>query len=134
MEIIVGETVPPPAVQAEDAQHQLITLPVEFVGKVPGAGWLTQIVVRLPDELANAGEVQVRVSFRDRTSNAATCHSGNRTLIASSGEQNDPLNHTEKHQGIPTFFVDFRLMSWIGVFLTEKAKRDTVTLPMRNKP
>lgn len=73
MEIIVGETVPPPpTVQAEDAQHRLITLPVEFVGKVPGAGWLTQIVVRLPDELANAGEVQVRVSFRDRTSNTAT--------------------------------------------------------------
>ncbi|MGH9906647.1 MAG: hypothetical protein ACRD8U_13815 [Pyrinomonadaceae bacterium] len=72
VEIIPGETIPPLTLQTEDSQQRLINLPVEFVGKVPGAGWLTQIVVRLPDELANAGEVQVRVSFRDRTSNAAT--------------------------------------------------------------
>jgi probable HAF family extracellular repeat protein len=72
IEIRPGENIPPPSVQAEDAQHRLITLPVEFIGKVPEFDWLTQIVVKLPDELASAGEVQVRILFRGKTSNPAT--------------------------------------------------------------
>jgi probable HAF family extracellular repeat protein len=72
IEIIAGENLPPPTVQAENAQHQLIDLPVEFVGKVPGATWLTQITVRLPDQLNTAGEIQLRISYRGRTSNAGS--------------------------------------------------------------
>ena len=72
IEIIPGENIPPPTVQGENAQHQLIDLPVEFVGKVPGATWLTQITVRLPDQLNTAGEIQLRISYRDRTSNNAS--------------------------------------------------------------
>ena len=72
MDLSSGEIVLPPTAQAEDAQHRLINLPVEFVGKVPGAEWLTQIIVRLPDELGSSGEILVRVSFRGRTSNPAT--------------------------------------------------------------
>ena len=71
METTAGENVSPPTVQVEDAQRRVISLPVEFVGKVPGFGWLTQIVVRLPNELAVAGEVQVNLTFRGRTSNRA---------------------------------------------------------------
>ena len=69
METIAGESIAPPTVQAEDSLHRSISLPVEFVGKVPKAGWLTQIVVRLPDELDGAGDLQLSVSFRGRTSN-----------------------------------------------------------------
>jgi uncharacterized protein (TIGR03437 family) len=58
-------------VQAEDSLHRTISLPVEFFGKVPKAGWLTQIVVRLPDEADAAGDLQLSVSFRGRTSNKA---------------------------------------------------------------
>ena len=72
IEIIPGENIPPPTVQAEDAQHQLIDLPVEFIGRVPGATWLTQITVRLPDQLNTAGEMQLRISYRGRTSNAGS--------------------------------------------------------------
>jgi uncharacterized protein (TIGR03437 family) len=43
-------------------------LPVEFVGAVPGAEWLTQVVVKLPDDLAT-GNVLVSVSFHSTTSN-----------------------------------------------------------------
>ena len=69
IEIVAGENIPPPTVQAENAQHQFIDLSVEFVGKVPNATWLTQITVRLPDQLNAAGEIQLRISFRGRASN-----------------------------------------------------------------
>ena len=55
------------AVQAEDAAG-MHNLPVEFVGAVPGAEWLTQVVVKLPDDLAT-GNVLVSVSFHSTTSN-----------------------------------------------------------------
>lgn len=72
VELIPGESIAPPIVQAEDSLHRIVSVPVEFVGKVPKASWLTQIVVRLPEELSGAGELQLRVSFRGRTSNQAT--------------------------------------------------------------
>ena len=72
IEIIAGENIPPPTVQAENAQHQLIDLPVEFIGKVPGATWLIQITVRLPDQLNTTGEIQLRISFRGQTSNGGS--------------------------------------------------------------
>jgi probable HAF family extracellular repeat protein len=72
MDITSGTNVSPPTVQAEDAQHRVINLPVEFVGTVPGSGWLTQIVVRLPDELGAGGDFSLTVSFRGRSSNTAT--------------------------------------------------------------
>lgn len=69
IETLAGESVAPLTVNAQTAQHPSIALPVEFVGKVPGSSWLTQIVVRLPNELNETGEVQLSVSFRGRTSN-----------------------------------------------------------------
>lgn len=69
VEIIAGEQIAPPVVTAEDVNHNVFVLPVEFAGKIPGAGWLTQIVVRLPDGLTTGGDLQVSVSFRGRTSN-----------------------------------------------------------------
>ena len=81
METSAGETVSLPIVQAEDAQRRIISLPVEFVGKVPGFSWLTQIVVRLPNELEAAGEVQVSVSFRGRMSNKAQITVATPTLL-----------------------------------------------------
>ncbi len=57
--------------QAEDSQGVTYPLPVEFVGKVPGQDWLTQVVVILPAELANAGEVRVQITVRGTNSNKA---------------------------------------------------------------
>jgi probable HAF family extracellular repeat protein len=70
-ETMPGEIVAPPTVEAEDSQHRTVSLPVEFFGKVPKAGWLTQIVVRLPDEVDGAGNLQLSVTFRGRVSNKA---------------------------------------------------------------
>jgi probable HAF family extracellular repeat protein len=69
MESTVGENLAPPTVHAEDSTRRIIPLPVEFVGKVPKFSWLTQVIVRLPPELEAAGELQLTVTFRGRTSN-----------------------------------------------------------------
>jgi uncharacterized protein (TIGR03437 family) len=44
-------------------------LKVEFVGKVPRFDWLTQVIVKLPDELMNVGEVRVSIAVRGVSSN-----------------------------------------------------------------
>ncbi len=58
-------------VQAEDAQHRIYSLPVEYVGTVTNHGWLTQIIVKLPDEIAHAGDVWVSFTLRGVASNKA---------------------------------------------------------------
>jgi hypothetical protein len=55
--------------QAVDSQNRIYPLAVEFVGRVPGFDWLTQVVVKLPDELTNAGEVLVSINVRGTSSN-----------------------------------------------------------------
>jgi len=55
--------------QAEDSQHRLYSLPVEYVGKVTNFDWLTQINVVLPDELRGAGDVWVSINVRGVISN-----------------------------------------------------------------
>lgn len=55
--------------QAEDSQNRVYALPVEFVGKVPGFSWLTQVIVKLPDALENAGEVRISINVRGTNSN-----------------------------------------------------------------
>lgn len=69
LEIIPNEPVAPPVVEAEDINHNVFVLPIEYIGKVPGADWLTQIVVRLPDTLTTGADLQVSVSFRGNRSN-----------------------------------------------------------------
>jgi uncharacterized protein (TIGR03437 family) len=57
--------------QAEDAQHKIYPLTVEFVGKFPDYERVTQVVVVLPSELANAGDVSISLSLRGTTGNQA---------------------------------------------------------------
>jgi uncharacterized protein (TIGR03437 family) len=58
-------------IRAENATLGSIPVPVEFVGTVPNFPWLVQIVVRLPDELANRGDVWLRFSSGGTWSNQA---------------------------------------------------------------
>lgn len=57
-----GENFSSVSVQAEEAGGAIHTLPVEYVGEVPGFEWLTQVVVRLPPPLAGAGTLQVSIT------------------------------------------------------------------------
>jgi probable HAF family extracellular repeat protein len=72
MEVMPGETLPPPTVTGEDSQHRIYSLPIEYFGKVPKASWLSQIVVKLPDEVNGVGELQLTVNFRGNASNRAS--------------------------------------------------------------
>ena len=56
--------------QAHDGAN-VFPLTVEFVGKVPDFDWLTQVVVRLPDNLPSGQAVFLSVTFHGQTSNQA---------------------------------------------------------------
>jgi hypothetical protein len=69
VDLTPGEDASAVTASARDSRSRNYSLKVEFVGKVPNLDWLTQVVVRLPDELANAGDVWVSISLRGQTSN-----------------------------------------------------------------
>lgn len=64
-----GENASAVTATARDSQSRSYSLKVEFVGKVPKQDWLRQVVVRLPDELANAGDVWISITLHGQTSN-----------------------------------------------------------------
>jgi uncharacterized protein (TIGR03437 family) len=55
--------------QAVDSQQLAHQLEVEFVGALPTFRGFTQIVVKLPDGIAIAADVQVTIMVRGKTSN-----------------------------------------------------------------
>ena len=57
--------------QAVDSQQVTHQLQVEFVSALPTFIGFTQIVVKLPDGIATAGDLQVTISVRSKTSNVA---------------------------------------------------------------
>ncbi len=59
MDLPQGEPLSTIAVQAQTSTGQSFSLPVEYFGAVPNFSWLKQIVVKLPDEIANSNEVNV---------------------------------------------------------------------------
>ena len=69
LDLLPGENASAVTAQARDSRSRTYSLKVEFVGKVPSFDWLTQVIVRLPDELAQAGDVSISVTLRGQTSN-----------------------------------------------------------------
>jgi len=55
---------------SEDSQHTIRPLTVEFVGKVPNFGWLTQVNLVLPGQLAE-GDVLISLTYHGVESNKA---------------------------------------------------------------
>jgi len=72
MNFDLGPNETPAAVTATavDGTNRLYDLPVEYVGKVPGAEWLTSIVIRLNDNIGNVGDVLLTISVHGNSSNA----------------------------------------------------------------
>lgn len=64
-----GEGMAAVTARAEDSQQRIFQLPVEYVGTVPNFHWLTQINLKLPDELAETAEAWVSISLHGATSN-----------------------------------------------------------------
>lgn len=66
-----GETASVVAVQAEDSQHNIYPLTVEYVGDVGSLTHLTQINVKLADAIYNVGDVWLSIKVRGIASNKA---------------------------------------------------------------
>jgi hypothetical protein len=66
-----GDSFSSVSAQAEDAQHKLYPLNIEFIGKTSQYDWLTQIVIKLPDNLGNINALWVSINYRGAVSNKA---------------------------------------------------------------
>ncbi len=64
-----GEGASAVTADAEDGARRVHRLAVEYVGPVPGQEWMSSVVVRLPEELADEGDVLVRITYRGEPSN-----------------------------------------------------------------
>jgi hypothetical protein len=64
-----GENAASVTVHAENSQHQIFSVPAEYVGKVTRFSWLSQVNVRLPDELMNGGDFSMSVIYHGVESN-----------------------------------------------------------------
>ena len=69
LDLLPGENNSVITAQAERAGHSPVPLVVEYVGKIPNFDSFTQVNLRLPNELANAGDVLVSLSLRGTASN-----------------------------------------------------------------
>ena len=69
LELLPSETMSAITVKAEDAPMNAFPLFVEFVGNPPGMEPLTQVVVKLPDNLPTGQTLFVSVSLRGQESN-----------------------------------------------------------------
>ena len=52
--------------QAEDSQQRKFPLSVEYVGKLADVNWLTQINLRLSDDVSDLEEIMVRIRVQRR--------------------------------------------------------------------
>lgn len=68
VELQPGETTAIVTAQAEDSQHTF-PMSVEYVGKLAEANWLTQINLRMSDEVSNLNDITVSIRVRGVTSN-----------------------------------------------------------------
>ncbi len=71
MELRDGENSSVITAQAKDSQQRIFPLVVEAVRKVPDWEWITQVVVKLPPELENAGDLSISLNLRGAQSNEA---------------------------------------------------------------
>jgi hypothetical protein len=69
LELGPGETASVVTAEAEDAARTRYPLTVEYVGLVPGYDWLSQVVVRLHDNMGDVGDVLVGIRLRGVASN-----------------------------------------------------------------
>ena len=71
LKLAAGEDATAVTATAEDPQLGVHPLQVEFVGPVPGFSWLTQVVVKLPDSLANKSSALATITVHGVTSTKA---------------------------------------------------------------
>jgi hypothetical protein len=68
MESEQGDGISTVTAQAEDTQHKIYPLSVEYVGRVPNLDWLTQVVIKLPATV-ESGDIWVSINAQGAVSN-----------------------------------------------------------------
>jgi uncharacterized protein (TIGR03437 family) len=71
LDLLPGENSAAVTARAEDAGLNVYPLTVEYVGKVAGFDWLSQVVVKLPDNTPAGQTILVSVTLKGQTSNKA---------------------------------------------------------------
>ena len=69
VDLSAGETPSVVTAQAEDSVGQIFPLTIEHFGAVPNFGSLKQVIVKLPDAIADSGEVRVSLKLRGTAGN-----------------------------------------------------------------
>lgn len=69
LELSPGEDASAVTAEAEDLQHRVYPLTVEYVGKVRDLTWLTQVNIKLPDEIYEAGGCWITIRVHGLVSN-----------------------------------------------------------------
>jgi hypothetical protein len=69
IELRQGEPLTAIEAQAEDAVGQIFPVTVEYYGAVPNFNWLKQVVVKLPDAIANRNEVRMSLKVHGTAGN-----------------------------------------------------------------
>jgi hypothetical protein len=67
LELSQGENSSSVTVEARTSGGTIVQLSIEHFGVVPGSDWFKRITVRLPDQLAGAGIVQVSITHGHRS-------------------------------------------------------------------
>ena len=68
-DLLPNESAAAITVDAQDASGRIYNLTVEHVSKPAELGWLNRIVVRLPDDLGDVGDVLLRITYHGIASN-----------------------------------------------------------------
>jgi len=71
VQLQAGETLSSIVVQATDSRGFTYGLPVEEENGVAGFSWISELVVRLPDDQTISGDLTITITFRGAKSNAA---------------------------------------------------------------
>ncbi|HYJ48227.1 MAG TPA: DUF1800 domain-containing protein, partial [Pyrinomonadaceae bacterium] len=69
LDLLAGEGASALSVDAEDATHRHYTFRAESVTPFPGYEWMSQVVVRLSDDIGDVGDVLVRLNLHGVSSN-----------------------------------------------------------------
>jgi len=69
LKLAAGETASAVTASAEDSVGGVRPLTVEFVGTVPNFNWLTEVVVKLNDQIPVPGDAKIRITLHGTTSN-----------------------------------------------------------------
>jgi uncharacterized protein (DUF1800 family) len=94
--LLQGESAGAVTADAEDYTHTIYPLRVEYAAPVPGYEWMSEVVVRLNDNMGDVGDVLIRVNIHGVASNRVRIGIGHITAA------NDPNRIPDDAGSVPT--------------------------------